>query len=104
MYANYFRNFETLCSLKCKFYKEVTDIIKLYLELEVSMKGLKKVIAGTGLLISGSIGSAIGNLEQTTFYANTSGEFTTIPTYYLFMLFMIIGVVLLLLGLFDKEI
>lgn len=36
------------------------------------MKGIKKVIAGIGLLISGSIGSAIGNLPQHTYNADSA--------------------------------
>ena len=65
------------------------------------MKGLKKVIAGIGLLISGSIGSAIGDLGQKTY--NLKGLIHGLP-YYLFMFFIIMGVILLCWGMFvDKE-
>jgi hypothetical protein len=32
------------------------------------MKGLKEIIVGIGTLISGVVGVAIGNLEETLFY------------------------------------
>ena len=68
------------------------------------MKGLKKVIAGIGLLISGSIGFAIGNLPQHTYPINSNGNLTTSMSHYLFMFFILIGVILLCWGMFfDKE-
>jgi len=68
------------------------------------MKGLKKFIAGIGLLISGSIGFAISNLPQHTYTIYLNGKLTTSPGHYLFMFFILIGVILLCWGMFfDKE-
>lgn len=62
------------------------------------------IVVFWGGSIQSGRGSAIGNLEQTTFYANRSGDFMTIPTYYLFMFFIIVGIFSLLWGMFvDKE-
>jgi hypothetical protein len=35
------------------------------------MKGLKEVITGTGFIISGSLGVAIGNLDKILFFSTT---------------------------------
>lgn len=65
------------------------------------MNGLKETIAGIGILISGVIGVAIGNLEETL--TSSSGSFVQPYTYYLFMLFIVIGWVFIFIGLKKKN-
>lgn len=68
------------------------------------MKGLKEVIVGIGFLMSGVLGVAIGNLEETVFYSsNPTGTYKQSATYYLFMLFMIIGFIYMIFGFMKKD-
>jgi hypothetical protein len=68
------------------------------------MKGLKEVIAGTGLIISGSLGVAIGNLEKTLSFSTTRKEsFVPQPAYYLFWFFIILGLIYNVLGFMKKN-
>ncbi|HEY8891566.1 MAG TPA: hypothetical protein VIM70_15060 [Clostridium sp.] len=64
------------------------------------MKGLKEIIAGTGFLISGALGVAIGNLEITL---NTAGGYKHSVTYLLFMFFIIVGLIYTILGFLKKD-
>lgn len=68
------------------------------------MKGLKAIITGTGFLISGSLGVAIGNLEKTLFFsAPRADSFAPSVTYYLFSFFMIVGCTYIILGFMKKN-
>jgi uncharacterized membrane protein YidH (DUF202 family) len=68
------------------------------------MKGLKEIIAGTGFLISGSLGVAIGNLEKTLFYsAPRTDSFIPSATYFLFSFLIIIGMIYIILGFMKKN-
>lgn len=68
------------------------------------MKGLKAVVAGTGLIISGSLGVAIGNLEKTLFFsAPRADSFKVQVVYFLFLFFIIVGMVLNILGFMKKN-
>jgi len=64
------------------------------------MKGLKEIIAGVGFLISGVLGVAIGNLEITL---NTAGEYKHSVTYFLFMWFIIVGIIYTIMGFMKKN-
>lgn len=68
------------------------------------MKGLKEVIAGTGLIISGSLGVAIGNLEKTLFFS-TPREDSFVPqvVYFVFCFLIIVGFILNILGFMKKN-
>lgn len=68
------------------------------------MRKLKAVITGIGFIISGSIGVALGNIEETIFYSNsTNGIYKHSPTYYLFMFFILFGFIYLLIGFLSKK-
>lgn len=68
------------------------------------MKGIKEIIVGIGFLISGSLGVAIGNLEETIFYSTPRADaFTPSITYFLFSFFIIIGVIYIILGFMKKN-
>ena len=64
------------------------------------MNGLKKIIIGIGFLISGVLGVALGNLEITL---NTAGEYKHEVTYFLFMFFVIVGMIYIIMGAYEKE-
>jgi len=64
------------------------------------MKGLKEIIIGIGFLISGVLGVALGNLEITL---NTAGEYKHEVTYFLFMFFVIVGMIYIIMGAYEKE-
>jgi hypothetical protein len=67
------------------------------------MKGLKAIIVGIGFLISGVLGVAIGNLEVTLYYAvNHTGSYKQSATYYLFLLFIIVGIIYIIMGFMKK--
>lgn len=68
------------------------------------MKGLKAIIVGIGFLISGVLGVAIGNLEVTLYYAiNHTGSYKQNVSYYLFLLFIVVGMIYILLGFMKKN-
>ena len=67
------------------------------------MRGLKMILAGMGLLISGSIGVGLGGLEQIMFISNTIGSYEHSLTFYVFSILILLGLILLIVGLFMKE-
>ena len=64
------------------------------------MKGLKEILVGIGFLISGVIGVSIDNLGITL---NTAGEHSHSFTYFLFMIFMIVGIIYIIMGFIKKD-
>jgi len=69
------------------------------------MKGLKEIIAGIGTLISGVLGVAIGNLEETLYQVSTPNNasvYTHAVTYYLFIFFIIVGLIYIIMGFMKK--
>ncbi len=67
------------------------------------MKEIREIITVCGFLISGVLGVAIGNLEETLFYSTPKGDcFKHSYTYYLFALFIIIGFIFIAYG-FKKS-
>jgi Na+/H+ antiporter NhaC len=70
------------------------------------MKGLKSIITGIGLIISGTIGVSMGNLEETLFYSSKLADTSVYkhsPMYYLFMIYLIIGFIYLIRGFMKKN-
>lgn len=68
------------------------------------MKSLKTIIAGFAFLLSGTIGFASEKLSENILFAsNNFIESEEGFIFYLFILFMIIGIVLLIKGLISGE-
>jgi len=52
------------------------------------MKGLKEIIIGIGVLISGVLGVAIGNLEETLFYSSSTAILYILSVYVFYCTWM----------------
>ena len=63
---------------------------------------MKDIIFGIGLIISGCIGVAIGNLEETIYYTSAVGnvaqDYHQSAAYYMFWIFILLGIVLAIRG------
>jgi len=68
---------------------------------------MKSVIFGTGLIVAGCIGIAIGNLEETIYYTseigNAAQSFKQGAAYYMFWAYLLIGLASVITGMRKKD-
>ncbi len=68
---------------------------------------MKRVIFGTGLIIAGCVGIAIGNLEETIYYTSEIGnavqEFKQGAAYYMFWAYVLLGIAAVISGMRKKD-
>lgn len=68
---------------------------------------MRNTIFGVGLIISGCIGIAIGNLEETIYYTseigNAARDFQQSAAYYMFWAYLLIGFGALITGSRKKK-
>lgn len=64
------------------------------------MKQLRQTIFGAALILSGSIGIALGNMEETIYQngAEPYAHFVQSPAYWMFWAFLLLGVVAVIIS------
>ena len=65
---------------------------------------MKRTIFGAALIIGGCVGIAIGNLEETIFYASgATGTYSHAAAYFMFWAYLLLGVCAVISGMREKK-